>query len=264
VATGSSAAAASADLCLRDLCRDTLAFVAAQSIGQAAGGGGGGVAASAQGQQQEDQQQPPPQHQDEQAPLTPANAADNPASTPPQSPKSADGDGIETINERSPLKGSRGRRSSSGSSGNGGGGGRAGSSSADAGDRLSIASRRRSLLGGLLPSVLSAAGGDGGQQQAASLLLLGGDDRAAAPIVDIGAVFGSDPVPEGFQRIATTPAGRRADLNAGAGGHYIYLTLKKDPTRRRPPVVALALIFPDRQEFVPPTFRYGTLELPCI
>ncbi|TFJ87318.1 hypothetical protein NSK_001650 [Nannochloropsis salina CCMP1776] len=76
-----------------------------------------------------------------------------------------------------------------------------------------------------------------------------------APLVEIQAVFGSDAVPEGFKRVSNTPCGRKADLNAGAGGHYIYLAVRKDnPGRRRPPVVALAVIFPDRQEFVPPTF----------
>lgn len=173
--------------------------------------------------------------------------------SPPASPRlSGDGDGEgETTNERSPLKGSRARRSSSGNNTDAPGGANGG------GDRVSSLRLRRSLLDALLP--LPGGGGGGvedGESGPQVTLLPGPWDAGAAPIVDIGAVFGSDPVPDGFARVSATPYGRRADLNAGAGGHYIYLTLRRDATRRRPPVVALALIFPDRQEFVPPTFRW--------
>lgn len=264
---GSSAATASANLCLRDLCRDTLAFVASSSSSPAqSDGSSSGQQPGASSSPGPSQPQPPQQldvslaaDAHEQQPLAFAS--------PPLSPQG------ETTNERSPLKGPRARRSSSGNnnnnsssssavvanalggSGNGGGGG----------DRVSSLGRRRlSLLDALLPP--PTGGGEGGpgpgqqqpgqQQQPQVTLLSGPWDVGAAPIVDIGAVFGSDPVPDGFARVSATPGGRRADLNAGAGGHYIYLTLKRDATRRRPPVVALALIFPDRQEFVPPTFRW--------
>merc|ERR1712196_371288 len=75
-----------------------------------------------------------------------------------------------------------------------------------------------------------------------------------APIVDIIIVQGSDLIPKGYHKIHTTVSRRRADLNNSAGGHYIYICIKKDLSKTITPVVAIAIIFPDRGEFVPYTF----------
>jgi hypothetical protein len=75
------------------------------------------------------------------------------------------------------------------------------------------------------------------------------------PIVEISVVHSGDPLPEGHVRISKTTSGRKADLNAGAGGTYVYLSVKRDPSwEEAPPIVGIAIIFPDRGESVPPSF----------
>ena len=178
------------------------------------------------------------------------------ASFPPHSPTN-EGDTATEHHERSPLK-AGGRRDSSASSGSAGRKRSLTSSTMAAPTQPSSSPPSRYTSVPLLKRFsLFSSPAAAAEPSTASLplppSLTGGPTDA--PLVDIGAVFGSDAVPEGFTRVATTPYGRKADLNSGAGGHYIYLILKKDRlTRRRPPVVGLTIIFPDRKEFVPPTF----------
>ncbi|CAB9523975.1 inhibited guanine nucleotide-exchange protein [Seminavis robusta] len=89
-------------------------------------------------------------------------------------------------------------------------------------------------------------------------------------IVDICITNGSDtPPPKGYYRISQTVDGEefkgalRAGGGTGAGGSprkksSTYLNVKKEPNwhraAQRPCVTALTIIFPDRQEFVPPGF----------
>ncbi|CAM9969043.1 unnamed protein product, partial [Ectocarpus sp. 13 AM-2016] len=76
-----------------------------------------------------------------------------------------------------------------------------------------------------------------------------------------------------YSKLERSSGGKRADLNTGARGQYVYLAVKRDtplvdeaegddvshPGGGRmvgvPAVVALALIFPDRGETVPPMFQ---------
>ena len=237
---------------LRDLCSDTLRVVtavpgyASQSSSSSSNSGSAGTTATGAALL---------------APHSPSQGdEDRYASFPPHSP-TGEGDGLRgghATDERSPLKAGSGRRDSSASS-----------------STTPVLLARKRPLPSSSSSTTASAGvaaheAKGGGSSllrrlgfrapppavvAGSPVIVGLQDYADAPLVDIGAVFGSDTVPEGFSRVATTPYSRKADLNAGAGGHYIYLALKKDYlTRRRPPVVALAVIFPDRKEFVPPTF----------
>lgn len=107
-------------------------------------------------------------------------------------------------------------------------------------------------------------------------------------IVDVIVVHGSDVVPEGYEKVLLSSGGRKADLNTGAMGQYVYIAVKRDVSAfcgssaaaaaaaaagkescagggpggvrgRRvvggAAVVALALIFPDRGETVPPLFQ---------
>ena len=96
-------------------------------------------------------------------------------------------------------------------------------------------------------------------------------DVVAGPIVDLCITYGSDQPPPGYYRISKTSSGRFADLSYQSdskGPSSIFLNVKKESTGnwesavQRPWVVAIAIIFPDRNEFVPPGFyvvkRYKT------
>ncbi|CAM9688261.1 unnamed protein product, partial [Ectocarpus sp. 4 AP-2014] len=125
---------------------------------------------------------------------------------------------------------------------------------------------------------------DSGRTRSFSLTARGEPEAAAAAtsappvagrgnIVDVIVVHGSDPVPPGYSKLERSSGGKRADLNTGARGQYVYLAVKRDtplvdqaegddvshPGGGRmvgvPAVVALALIFPDRGETVPPMFQ---------
>ncbi|CAN0505357.1 unnamed protein product, partial [Laminaria digitata] len=57
----------------------------------------------------------------------------------------------------------------------------------------------------------------------------GGEGGAEAPsssIVDVIVVHGSEVVPEGFSKIMRSSGGKRADLNTGAMGQYVYLAVR--------------------------------------
>ncbi|CAM9459859.1 unnamed protein product, partial [Phaeothamnion confervicola] len=90
-----------------------------------------------------------------------------------------------------------------------------------------------------------------------------------AAVVDITVAYGNEPVPEGFVRVLKTVGAKRADLNSGAGGQYLYLCVRKAKPPAATPgsrdrresgggvdaaIVGLAVIFPDRDEHVPPTY----------
>lgn len=108
-----------------------------------------------------------------------------------------------------------------------------------------------------------------------------GGNEPAVPtnVVDVIVVHGSDVVPQGYSKILRSAGGKRADLNTGAMGQYLYLAVKRETCGFRSQatgteaggggggagrgrrsvggaaVVALALIFPDRGETVPPLFQ---------
>jgi len=87
-----------------------------------------------------------------------------------------------------------------------------------------------------------------------------------APISDICVISKSDVTPEGYYRISRTISDKKADLNTGSGGMHLYLCIRKvaTPSDGTPTVSALALIFPDRGEYVPPGFTVAKRgEKPC-
>lgn len=84
----------------------------------------------------------------------------------------------------------------------------------------------------------------------------------AAPIVDICVTHGLDLPPPGYFRISKNYTGRNANLSPSSTdeANKIFLNVKKEPNGnwessvQRPWVSAIAVIFPDRNEFVPPGF----------
>ena len=78
------------------------------------------------------------------------------------------------------------------------------------------------------------------------------------PITDMIITIGNELPPKGFYRISQTAEGSKADLTNKCGGTSIYLNVKKeanwDRAAQRPSVTSLAIVFPDRQEFVPPGY----------
>ena len=87
----------------------------------------------------------------------------------------------------------------------------------------------------------------------------------AGAIVDICITNGTDtPPPKGYYRISQTIDGEEFNALCSAGAvsprrkNCTYINVKKEPNwhraAQRPCVTAIAVIFPDRQEFVPPGF----------
>jgi brefeldin A-inhibited guanine nucleotide-exchange protein len=76
------------------------------------------------------------------------------------------------------------------------------------------------------------------------------------PIVDLKVVGTKDSLPDDWKRIKFTVGGKRADLNTGAGGSYLYLAVKRDMQNGAvKPITGLTLILPNRQEFNPPGYH---------
>jgi hypothetical protein len=75
-----------------------------------------------------------------------------------------------------------------------------------------------------------------------------------APICDLCIVQRGEAVPDGFYRISKTLSNRRANINTGSGGNNLFLCIKKDLTGESAPVVAITVFFPDKNEFVPPSY----------
>lgn len=88
-------------------------------------------------------------------------------------------------------------------------------------------------------------------EEAAMFILTG-------PITDMIVTHGNEIPPRGFYRISLSADGHKADLSQKRGTTSIYLNVKKesnwDRAAQRPCVTAIALVFPDRKEFVPPGF----------
>lgn len=80
------------------------------------------------------------------------------------------------------------------------------------------------------------------------------EDILKAPVCDICFVTRNDPLPEGFYRVAKTPGNHKANFNSGAGGKTLYLCIKKDLSGDQIPIVNLIVVFPDKNEIVPPGF----------
>jgi len=81
-----------------------------------------------------------------------------------------------------------------------------------------------------------------------------------APITDICIIQKGESVPEGYYRLSKTRTNRKADLNYSSGGKHLFLCIKKDVTGSEFPVTNLIVVYPDREEFVPPGFfvvRHG-------
>ena len=53
----------------------------------------------------------------------------------------------------------------------------------------------------------------------------GGSGGGGGGIVDVIVVHGSDGVPAGYSKLERSSGGRRADLNTGARGQYLYLAV---------------------------------------
>lgn len=70
-------------------------------------------------------------------------------------------------------------------------------------------------LGSVSRAGAGAGGGVGG----------GGGLGGLTSIVDVIVVHGSDVVPEGYSKITRSSGGKRADLNSGAMGQYLYLAV---------------------------------------
>lgn len=75
-----------------------------------------------------------------------------------------------------------------------------------------------------------------------------------APICDICIIQSGETIPAGFHRLYKTPANKKANLNHGSGGHPIYLCIKKDTTGKLAPVTNIIVIYPDKNEYVPPGY----------
>ena len=89
-------------------------------------------------------------------------------------------------------------------------------------------------------------------------------DIQKAPITEICVVQRGEQVPEGFTLIKHTPGHKKANLNHDSGGNHLYFCVKKETRKDVIPITALAVIFPDQSEAVPPGFyvaRHG--KSPC-
>jgi hypothetical protein len=77
-----------------------------------------------------------------------------------------------------------------------------------------------------------------------------------APICDLCIISQGENVPDGFFRLYKTPHNKKANLNSGSGGNGIYLCLKKDLTGQIAPITNIIVIFPDRNEHIPPGYHF--------
>ena len=77
-----------------------------------------------------------------------------------------------------------------------------------------------------------------------------------APISNICIVTKHEVTPEGYYRLSRTPSNKKANLNTGSGGDTLYLCIKKitDLADNSPTISALVVIYPDRDEYVPPGY----------
>lgn len=96
------------------------------------------------------------------------------------------------------------------------------------------------------------------------------EDILNAAITDILVTYGNETPPKGYYRITHTSdgvdmeslkqmsSGGVTSLMSGRKGSSVFLNVKKEPkwdrAVQRPCVTALAIIFPDKNEFVPPGF----------
>ena len=64
---------------------------------------------------------------------------------------------------------------------------------------------------------LSPAGDEGGGGEGAATISM---------IVDVIVAHGSDAIPQGYTKILKSSGGRRADLNSGSMGQYVYLAVR--------------------------------------
>jgi hypothetical protein len=75
-----------------------------------------------------------------------------------------------------------------------------------------------------------------------------------APITDVIAVYGTDPLPPGFEKVATSVTGvYPADLNASGGAKQCWLAIARFPNA--PPITSLVVVMLELGEFIPPGFQ---------
>ena len=125
-------------------------------------------------------------------------------------------------------------------------------------------------FGGEAPSSSSGGGVRDGRSSITAALFgatLGGNDESfdyedvtdqdilSAPICDICIVLRGDAVPPGYHRLAKTPKNKKANLNTGSGGTQLFLCILKDTKGDSSLLTTVCVIFPDRNEFVPPGFQ---------
>lgn len=76
-----------------------------------------------------------------------------------------------------------------------------------------------------------------------------------APICDFEIIQSGEPVPEGFYRLSKNMKNKKAVLNSGVTGMpHLYLCLKKCTSSDELPITALMIVFPNRNELVPPGY----------
>lgn len=80
-------------------------------------------------------------------------------------------------------------------------------------------------------------------------------DILSAPICDVCIVQYGEAIPDGYYRLLKTLSNKKANLNSGSGGNPIYLCIKKDLTGKLAPITNFIVIFPDRNEYVPPGYH---------
>lgn len=86
----------------------------------------------------------------------------------------------------------------------------------------------------------------------------------AAPICEVCIVQRGEAVPKGYHRLSKTPKNKKANLNAGSGGHQLFLCILKDRTQNLAPITAISVIFPDKSDFMPPGFQVVKRDnVPC-
>eukprot|EP01038_Epipyxis_sp_PR26KG_P012843 gene12843-17217_t len=79
-------------------------------------------------------------------------------------------------------------------------------------------------------------------------------DILKAPICDMCIIQPGESVPNGYYRLYKTSSNKKANLNTNSGGNPIYLCVKKDLHGQSTPITNLIVIFPDRNEYVPPGY----------
>jgi len=102
---------------------------------------------------------------------------------------------------------------------------------------------------GGLPAIDTSAGGGMTEEQQRAWTA-----AQLSPITDVIVVMGSDPLPAGYTRLATSVTGAYpADLNSSSGAKQTWLAVARMPNAS--PITALAIVMLELGEFIPPGFQ---------